>query len=366
MNEAHIYIYGIIDYFQDEKAAEYGHVNLTSIKNQLEPNKDAETIIVHIHSDGGDVDEGYAIHDFLKAQGKKVITINEGSAHSIASVIFMAGSERRIAPNASMLIHLPSGGVFGTSEQIAEYNDYIQKIKTRVVSFYSSMTTLSEEEVLDYMKAEKELNADEAISFGFATEKTAQMRAVAKYTKREKVMSEVALTKDEFEKKINPIQKAINKILGIKDEKVKNLAIQDANGVEIDFYDKTEGDPTVGDKANVDGSPAEGEYTMTDGSKVTFDKGVVTEIVPAESEEDEDMVALKAENAELKQKLEAKEDKVTNLTTEKEKVKTQMLAINAEIKNLKKSLNSNFKIEDDPENKKPGEKGGETKRTLFK
>ena len=54
-----------------------------------------------------DVQEGWAIYDLLKASGKKINTVGEGKIYSIATVIFLAGENREIMPNADGLIHLP-------------------------------------------------------------------------------------------------------------------------------------------------------------------------------------------------------------------------------------------------------------------
>lgn len=371
MSETHIYIYGIIDYFQDDKAAEYGFVNLKSVKNQIESGgKDAEAIVVHIHSDGGDVDEGFAIYDLLQSQGKKVVTINEGNAHSIASVIFMAGNERKMSPNASMLIHLPSGGVFGNSDQIEDYAQRIADMKNKIASLYKEYTTLSEDDILNHMKNEKEFNADEAVSLGFATEKMTQLRAVAKFTKRNKKMSEEV---KELEKKtqkefsaVNNVLAKISKKLGIG--KTANMVIQDANGTAIDFFEKEEGSPEVGDKANVDGSAAEGEYTLADGTVVTFEKGVVTEVKPADSgdEDDAEMTALKEENERLKQELQVSNEKVTNLEQSQTETKEEVKALSTAFANLKKTVTSNFNVKLNPDNPKGNQGQEPTSRTLFK
>ncbi len=60
-----------------------------------------------IASNGGDVDSGFVLYNFLLSlQGKIVVTMhNTGTIDSIANVIFAAGQNRYAAPNASFLFH---------------------------------------------------------------------------------------------------------------------------------------------------------------------------------------------------------------------------------------------------------------------
>ena len=58
MIKGHIYIFGDIYNEQGSWAQEMGVVSLKSVIDSLAANKDAEEIIVHIHSRGGEVNEG--------------------------------------------------------------------------------------------------------------------------------------------------------------------------------------------------------------------------------------------------------------------------------------------------------------------
>ncbi len=64
-------------------------------------------IYYFISSNGGDVDSGFTLYNFLVSlQSKMTITMhNIGTIDSIANVIFIAGQKRYAAPNASFLYH---------------------------------------------------------------------------------------------------------------------------------------------------------------------------------------------------------------------------------------------------------------------
>ena len=169
MKVAHVYIYGIIDSWQDNKADDYGIVNLKSIKNQLENQAGFEEIIVHIHSEGGDVTEGFAIHDFLKSQGKPITTIVEGMCASIATVPALAGDKRQMTANSTFFIHNPWGFVGGEKEEIQRYANELEEIENKLSDFYAKFSSLSKEDILNFMKVETSFTAEEAVTNGFMT-----------------------------------------------------------------------------------------------------------------------------------------------------------------------------------------------------
>ena len=105
----------------------YSEIVSPSLRKMCDAGMDAELfaqqlgetsgdLTVRINSPGGDVDNGLAIYNQLQAErakGRRVTCIVDGGAHSIASVIAMAGDEIRIAKNATMMIHNPQGFAAG-------------------------------------------------------------------------------------------------------------------------------------------------------------------------------------------------------------------------------------------------------------
>lgn len=73
------------------------------IRNKLRNGFETFTII--ISSPRGDVNSGITAYNFLKGIPAEVITHNIGIVHSIAVVIFCAGSKRHCSPNSQFLIH---------------------------------------------------------------------------------------------------------------------------------------------------------------------------------------------------------------------------------------------------------------------
>ncbi len=101
-----------------------------------------------IASNGGDVDSGFVLYNFLLSlQGKIVVTMhNTGTIDSIANVIFAAGQNRYAAPNASFLFHGVSMNFGGPQNRTAlkEALSRLEGMENRIaltVSKHSKLTT---------------------------------------------------------------------------------------------------------------------------------------------------------------------------------------------------------------------------------
>lgn len=356
MKQAHVYIYGIIDIYQDDNISEWGYVNLKYVKNQLENQEGFEEIVLHIRSEGGDVNEGFAIHDFVRSQGKPVLTIIEGNCYSIATVIALAGDKRQMTSNAEILIHNPWGFVGGEKEDIQKYANDLEKIEDKIANFYAAKTNLNKEDALELMKVETIFNATEALEKGFITEIAAVMRAVAKYNpknkskKNNKMAKKQYLTQEEADKKFDSLGEKLNKVINkLFGKAAKNLVLQDANGDEIDFSDLEDGaEPQVGDTATVNNEPADGDYVMPDGRTFVFTAGELTEIKEADSTEEEaaaEVEALQTENTELKTQNE-------KLTADLAEAQKNMKSFAKDLKALKEEVSSSFNYDGKEDPKK--------------
>lgn len=145
-----------------------GEVSAQMVREQL-PTNGTDPIEVKIHSEGGNVFEGFAIHDaFAAYQGPKTLSI-ESSAFSIASFIAMAFDDVSISPNGYMMIHNPYVGVEGDDEDLARHSQMLSQLKTSMVSAYVARSGKSEEEIKAMLKDETYLNAEQSVALGFAS-----------------------------------------------------------------------------------------------------------------------------------------------------------------------------------------------------
>ena len=129
---------------------------------------EADTIHLRINSPGGDVFDGVAIHNALRAHPAQIITHIDGLAASIASVIALAGDEIRMAPNAFFMIHNPWGITIGDANIHRKMADRLDKVaEGAIASTYVAKTGEALETVETWMDEETWFNAHEAQEAGF-------------------------------------------------------------------------------------------------------------------------------------------------------------------------------------------------------
>lgn len=352
-----IYINGLIGYFEEEEGKPY--TELVDVVSQVKMLGEVDSYEVHIiDSPGGYVDEGFEIYDYLKTLGKPIHTVGQTQVASIATVIFMAGQTRQLKPRTEFMVHLPSGGVQGTSEEIAEYAESIAKTEKKIIKFYEAYTGIDKEILKSLLSKETFLNPEKAYSLGFANVEAEALKAVAFYKSKNNTMSkqEEQQLSSEDRQWIQKGFDALTKLFGSK--KATNIVIADATGAEIDFPDVAEGeDVTVGAQATVDGAAAEGEYVLPSGETYVFAAGELTEIIPAvdpatEPEPNEEMDALKQEVEDLKSSKEALEGELETAKTEKEEVEANLETAKADFVKFQQKVTSKFGLDTKKEGKK--------------
>ena len=154
MIEGHIFIQGEIIPWQDE-ASLWGAVNVKTVSQQINDNKEAEKLIVHIHSNGGDCDEAFAIHDILRTSGKEIETRIEGLCASAATIIALAGDTRTMTENSTFMIHNPiMWGDGGDADELQKQADLLRVYEDKIIDFYVLNTGSGREDIDAWMKDE--------------------------------------------------------------------------------------------------------------------------------------------------------------------------------------------------------------------
>lgn len=165
-NEATINIYGDITSWPWE---EFGEVSANDLSKQLEVLQDVAKINVHISSYGGEVKEGLAIYNALRAHKAKIVTYCDSFACSIASVIFMAGDERIMNAASLLMIHNAWTFAEGNSKELRKVADDLEVITSASVEAYKERATISEKEIRKMMDNETWISPEKAVEYGFAT-----------------------------------------------------------------------------------------------------------------------------------------------------------------------------------------------------
>jgi ATP-dependent protease ClpP protease subunit len=145
-------------------------VDSVAFHDELSSLGDVDTINLRINSPGGDVYQGVAIYNMLARHPANVIVTVDGLAASIASLIMLAGNEILIPENAAVLIHNPSGGVYGTADDMDQMATWLRQIGQGVTNTYvtTNRKSLPREEIEAMLSAETWMTAQTAVDKGFA------------------------------------------------------------------------------------------------------------------------------------------------------------------------------------------------------
>jgi ATP-dependent protease ClpP protease subunit len=335
----HIFIIGIIG---DDTGIPGPSINLLDVVTQLHANKDATELSVIVDSKGGRCDLGYEINALLRAQNKPITTIIKGTCASIATVIAMAGDVRLIEEGSQFMIHNPWGGTEGDADHLEAAAADIRAQEDKMIAFYHKATGIAKESLDALMKQETFLSAEKAVELGFLTGTIQKQRAVALLNKDE-MSASIKEMSESLKKMGADIMAAITK--GPVKVVVKALAVTGGDGV---IYTVTPSDGVedglveVGDVVSLpDGSMANGDIVMPDGSVVKVAEGKVSEIVPAATATDapkvEEPSALEKENEELKSQVLALTQEAETAKSFMNDLKVQQTEIMAALRNTTSS-----------------------------
>ncbi len=129
------------------------------------PDKD---IFLYINSPGGSVSAGLAIYDTMNFIKPDVSTLCTGLAASMGAFLLAAGAKgKRIAlPNASVMIHQPSGGARGQATDIQIQAKEILKTKELLNKILAERTGQPLEKIAHDVERDYFMTADEAKEYG--------------------------------------------------------------------------------------------------------------------------------------------------------------------------------------------------------
>jgi ATP-dependent Clp endopeptidase proteolytic subunit ClpP len=128
------------------------------------------TLDVHVNSPGGDVFDGLAIMNCLRAHSAQVTTYVDGIAASIASVIAMAGDRIVMGPHSQMMIHDASGLCIGNASDMTEMAQMLAFQSDNIAAVYAERAGGTVEDWRAHMTAESWYTAEEAVAAGLADE----------------------------------------------------------------------------------------------------------------------------------------------------------------------------------------------------
>jgi len=138
----------------------------------LESENPTKDISLYINSPGGVVTSGLAIYDTMQYIRPDIATVCIGMAASMGSLLLTAGAKgKRVAlPNASIMIHQPSGGFQGQASDIEIHAREILRTRARLNEIYVKHTGQALDAVATALERDRFMSPDEAKAFGLIDE----------------------------------------------------------------------------------------------------------------------------------------------------------------------------------------------------
>ncbi len=131
-----------------------------------DPDKD---IYLYINSPGGSITAGMAIYDTMQYIKPDVATVAMGMAASMGQFLLSSGApgKRFATPHARVMMHQPSGGIYGTATDIRINAELIMHMKKVLASLTAEQTGKTLEQVTKDADRDRWFTADEALEYGF-------------------------------------------------------------------------------------------------------------------------------------------------------------------------------------------------------
>lgn len=295
---------------------------------------------VEINSGGGEVNEGFAIHDKLASSGLAIHTEVLGLCGSIATVIALAAKteNRSMHQNSEYFIHNPFWQPMSPeameADDLQRLAEDLRNSEEKILDFYVNKTGESRKSLKALMEDAKGISAKDAKKLGFVskiiTEATNKSEyRIAAYINPTKIknsdMEFSPTQKSWIEKQFSAFAEKFNKVFT---PVFKAMAIDLESGAKI-WIDTEDGEfvgkkaflaDEAGNKTN-DVAP-DGEHKLKDGRTITVKDGTVTAVAEATAAVPDETAALKAKVADLEAQLktatEAKAEVETTVAKQEE------------------------------------------------
>jgi ATP-dependent Clp endopeptidase proteolytic subunit ClpP len=238
--KAEIRLYDVVDEFM-----------LGKFIDEIKAVENLKNLDLYIHSPGGYIFEGLAIWNELKKlqkNGTKITSHCMGLCASMASVLLLSADVVKMAENARIMIHKPSGGSFGTAEDLRRSADLMDSLEEDIIKVYEKRSNLPKETLVDLVAQETWIGSKNALAWGFVDE-------IEYGVKVENVLTEKGSLKD-------------------MPEDLVEMFYEDKKEIENETVKETE---TIKDIVETENIVSDGRYftdtEITDRTETAYDEG---------------------------------------------------------------------------------------------
>lgn len=179
-----IFLHGYVANTDEDPGVDYKMAS-TFYKNiRALDNISSDPVLVHMHSVGGNWNDGMAIYDSILLCKSYITIIAYGQAESMSSVILQAADKRVMMPNAYFMCHFGSTGISGNFLDVQKGAAFEKRMTESMIDIYAEecvkgkyfkehYTEPDLDKVKNYLKRKFKdgdwyLDANEAVYYGFA------------------------------------------------------------------------------------------------------------------------------------------------------------------------------------------------------
>lgn len=124
----------------------------------------------YVNSEGGEIFSAFSTVDRITSSPIPIHSYVDGLCASAATLLTVCAHKRYIRQNSFMLIHQLSGGVWGSYEKVQEESKNMELLMKYIKRIYLKHTKIPENDLIEILKHDTYLSADECIEYGLVDE----------------------------------------------------------------------------------------------------------------------------------------------------------------------------------------------------
>ena len=179
-----LYLHGYIANTEDDPGVDYKMAAAFYKNMRILDKISNDPIIIHMHSVGGNWNDGMTIYDTIVMSKSYVTIIAYGQAESMSSIILQAADKRVMMPNAYFMCHFGSSGISGNFLDVQKGAAFEKKMTETMLDIYADACEKgkyfkehydnpSYDKIKNYLKRKLKdgdwyLDANESVYYGFA------------------------------------------------------------------------------------------------------------------------------------------------------------------------------------------------------
>lgn len=186
-------------------------------------------VVVDINSPGGDMFEGIAIYNMLRAHKGRVTVRVLGMAASAASIIAMAGDDIEIGAASFFMIHNCWVLASGNRNDLAAMAEYLRPFDDAMAGVYAARSGKGLDEITAWMDAERWIGGSEAVSLGFASDLLEADKITEDEAETERARGVLSLRSVERSlSRLMPRSAVADLMAGVRDHYAQNSGMREA------------------------------------------------------------------------------------------------------------------------------------------